>query len=93
MIDATTRSQRVKKWRKPPVCATRAGQLSENNLTSLGGIDLYPNPLDYLARIEILRGHPYEFYRKQGFVNVCGMPDADGFGKSDIYLAERMVRR
>jgi hypothetical protein len=30
------RSQRVKEWRKPPVCATRAGQLSENNCRRSG---------------------------------------------------------
>jgi aminoglycoside 6'-N-acetyltransferase I len=69
------------------------GTDDEDNLTSLGGIDLYPNPLDHLSRIENLRGHPYEFYRKLGFVIVGVMPDANGFGKPDIYMAKRLVRR
>ena len=65
----------------------------EDNMTSLGGIDLYPNPLDHLSRIENLRGHPYEFYQKLGFAIVGVLPDANGFGKHDIYLAKRLVRR
>jgi len=69
------------------------GTNDEDNLTSLGGIDLYPNPLDHLSRIENLRGHPYEFYQKQGFVIVGVMPDSEGFGKPDIFLAKRLVRR
>jgi aminoglycoside 6'-N-acetyltransferase I len=69
------------------------GTDDEDNLTSLGGIDLYPNPLDHLSRIENLRRHPYEFYRRLGFVIVGVMPDANGFGKPDIYLAKRLVRR
>ena len=69
------------------------GTNDEDNLTSLGGIDLYPNPLDHLSRIENLRGHPYEFYQKLGFVIVGVMPDSEGFGKPDIFLAKRLVRR
>ena len=69
------------------------GTDDEDNLTSLGGIDLYPNPLDHLSRIENLRSHPYEFYRKLGFVIIGVMPDANGFGKPDIYLAKRLGGR
>jgi len=68
------------------------GTDDENNLTSLGGVDLYPNPLEHLSKIENLRGHPYEFYQKLGFVIVGVMPDANGFGKPDIYMAKRVKK-
>jgi aminoglycoside 6'-N-acetyltransferase I len=69
------------------------GSDDEDNLTSIGGIDLYPNPLEHLAKIKNLRGHPYEFYQKLGFVIVGVMPDANGFGKPDIFMAKRIVNR
>jgi aminoglycoside 6'-N-acetyltransferase I len=68
------------------------GSDDEDDLTSLSGVDLYPNPLEHLSKIENLRGHPYEFYQKLGFVIVGVMPDANGFGKPDIYLAKRITR-
>ncbi len=66
------------------------GSDDEDAMTSLGGIDLYPNPLEHLARIKNLRGHPYEFYQKLGFVIAGVVPDANGFGKPDIYMAKRV---
>ncbi|MEK7829706.1 MAG: GNAT family N-acetyltransferase [Acidobacteriota bacterium] len=68
------------------------GSDDEDAMTSLGGVDLYPNPLEHLAQIKNLRGHPYEFYQKMGFVIVGVMPDASGFGKPDIYMAKRVAR-
>ena len=50
---------------------------------------LIGNVLEHLARIENLRGHPYEFYQRLGFSIVGAMPDANGFGKPDIYMAKR----
>jgi aminoglycoside 6'-N-acetyltransferase I len=69
------------------------GSDDEDAMTSLGGIDLYPNPLGHLATIKNLRGHPYEFYQKLGFVITGVMPDANGFGKPDIYLAKRVAQK
>ncbi len=69
------------------------GSDDEDNLTSLGGVDLYPNPLEHLAEIKNLRGHPYEFYQKLGFAIAGVMPDANGFGKPDIYLAKRVTNQ
>ena len=40
----------------------------EDNMTTLAGVDLYPNILDHLAQIRNLRRHPYEFYKKLGFL-------------------------
>jgi aminoglycoside 6'-N-acetyltransferase I len=58
--------------------------------TSLSGVDLYPNPLAHLAQIANLRDHPFEFYQKVGFSIVGVMPDANGPGKPDIYMAKRV---
>ena len=68
------------------------GTDDEDDRTSLGGIDLYPDPLQHLERLRNLRGHPFEFYRKCGFVVVGVLPDANGFGKPDIYMAKRVAR-
>ena len=43
------------------------GTDDESGMTSLSGVDLYPNVLEHLANIENLRGHPYEFYQQLGF--------------------------
>ena len=59
------------------------------NMTTLSGVDVYPNVLEHLANIENLRNHPYEFYQKLGFSIIGAMPDANGWGKPDIYLAKR----
>jgi aminoglycoside 6'-N-acetyltransferase I len=66
------------------------GTDDEVDQTTLSGVDVYPNPLEHLARIRNLRGHPYEFYQKVGFVIVGVMPDANGWGKPDIYMAKRV---
>ena len=57
-------------------------------MTTLSGVDLYPNVLEHLLNIENLRSHPYEFYEKLGFSIVGVMPDANGPGKPDIYMAK-----
>jgi aminoglycoside 6'-N-acetyltransferase I len=66
------------------------GTDDENDRTSLGGVDLYLDPLGAAARIQNLRRHPFEFYRKVGFVIVGVLPDANGFGKPDIFMAKRV---
>ena len=67
------------------------GTDDEADMTTLAGADLYPNLLDHLARIRNLRRHPYEFYQKLGFVLAGVMPDANGHGKPDIFLAKRVA--
>jgi aminoglycoside 6'-N-acetyltransferase I len=66
------------------------GTDDENNRTSLGGVNLYPDVLAKLAAIRNLRGHPFEFYRKAGFEIVGALPDANGPGKPDIFMAKRL---
>jgi aminoglycoside 6'-N-acetyltransferase I len=66
------------------------GTDDEDDMTSLAGTDLYPDPLSHLARIENRRGHPFEFYQKVGYALVGVIPDANGWGKPDILMAKRV---
>ncbi|MFW5691992.1 MAG: GNAT family N-acetyltransferase [Chloroflexota bacterium] len=63
----------------------------ETNMTSLGGVDLYPDPLDHIQRIENRRDHPYGFYQRLGYVLAGVIPDANGYGKPDILLVKRLT--
>ena len=67
------------------------GTDDEDNMTTLAGVDLYPNVLEHLAQIRNLRCHPYKFYQKLGFVITGVMPDANGRGKPDIFFAKRVT--
>jgi len=64
-----------------------AGSDDEDGMTSLSGVDLYDDPMKRIASIRNLKRHPYEFYRKVGFVIVGVVPDANGRGRPDILLA------
>ena len=66
------------------------GTDDEDDMTSLSGVDLYPDVWTHIARIRNLRGHPYEFYQKCGFVIVGVVPDANGPGRPDILMAKRV---
>lgn len=69
------------------------GSDDEDDMTSLAGVDLYPDPLWHLARITNFKGHPYDFYQKLGFAIAGVLPDANGPGKPDIFLAKSVARR
>ncbi|MBN1260670.1 MAG: GNAT family N-acetyltransferase [Anaerolineae bacterium] len=66
------------------------GTDDEDSMTTLADKDLYPNVWDHIAAIRNVKGHPFEFYRKQGYVIVGVIPDANGFGKPDIIMAKRV---
>ena len=66
------------------------GSDDENGSTSISGIDVYPDVLKHIAGIRNLKKHPYEFYQKLGYAIVGILPDANGFGKPDIYMAKRV---
>jgi aminoglycoside 6'-N-acetyltransferase I len=66
------------------------GTDDEDNRTSLGGADPYPNLLATLAAIQNRGGHPYEFYLRCGFSLAGILPDANGPGKPDILMAKRV---
>lgn len=66
------------------------GTDDEDERTTLGGVDLFPDVLPKVVRIGNLRRHPYEFYVRLGYVIVGVVPDANGPGKPDIMLAKRV---
>jgi aminoglycoside 6'-N-acetyltransferase I len=76
--------------RQRGACTLWLGSDDETGQTTLSGVDLYPDVCQHIARIRNLKGHPYEFYQKLGFVIVGVLPDANGPGKPDIFLAKRV---
>ena len=69
------------------------GTDDEDSMTSIGGVDLYPDVLGHLAAIQNRKDHPYGFYQRLGFTVVGVLPDANGFGKPDILMAKRIAPR
>jgi aminoglycoside 6'-N-acetyltransferase I len=69
------------------------GSDDEDGMTSLAGVDLYSDVTGHIADIRNLKRHPFEFYRKLGYVIVGVIPDANGLGKPDILLAKRVEGR
>ena len=66
------------------------GTDDEDDMTSLSGVDLYDDLPNHLAQIRNVKGHPYSFYLKCGFVIAGAVPDANGPGKPDILMAKRV---
>jgi aminoglycoside 6'-N-acetyltransferase I len=66
------------------------GSDDEDGMTTLANTDLYENMSEKIANIRNLKGHPYEFYQKCGFSIVGVIPDANGPGKPDIFMAKRI---
>ncbi len=58
--------------------------------TNLFGRDLYPDPMNWAARIEVVTRHPFAFYRKLGYAVVGVLPDVNGPGRPDILMAKRI---
>jgi aminoglycoside 6'-N-acetyltransferase I len=66
------------------------GSDDEDNMTTLANIDLYENTWEKIQNIRNLKGHPFEFYQKLGYVITGVVPDANGRGKPDILMAKRV---
>lgn len=66
------------------------GTDDENGRTSIGGVDLYPDPLSAARDLQDFGGHPFAFYRRLGYAVVGVLPDANGYGKPDILMAKRV---
>ncbi len=58
--------------------------------TSLSGTDLFEDTYNKIQNIKNLKGHPFEFYQKLGYQIVGVIPDANGKGKPDIFMARRI---
>ena len=67
------------------------GSDDEDGLTSLSGCNLFENTFEKMARIQNYKKHPYEFYQKQGYRIVGVLPDVNGIGKPDIWMAKRLA--
>jgi aminoglycoside 6'-N-acetyltransferase I len=67
------------------------GTDDENEQTTVGGVEVFPNLLDRLLAIRNLRGHPFEFYQRLGYELVGMLPHANGFGRPDILMAKRLI--
>ncbi len=69
------------------------GSDDETGLTSLAGVDLYPDPIAHLARLQDRGGHAFVFYTKCGFAITGVTPDANGFGQPDLHMSKRVGQR
>lgn len=69
------------------------GADDEGGFTTLSGVDLYHNLPERLGQMENQRPHPAGFYKELGFHVVGVLPDANGFGRPDIFLAKRVELR
>ena len=47
--------------------------------------------LGKIGGIQNYSGHPYEFYQKCGYQIVGVLPDVNGPGKPDIFMAKRLT--
>lgn len=66
------------------------GTDDEDGMTSLSNVDLYEHTWEKIRDIRNLKGHPFEFYQKLGYVITGIVPDANGRGKPDIYMSKRV---
>ena len=66
------------------------GSDDEDNMTSLSDVNLFEKPWEKIQNIRNLKGHPFEFYQKMGYVITGVVPDANGRGKPDIIMSKRV---
>jgi len=66
------------------------GSDDEDNMTSLSNVDLYDDLWDKVKNIKNLKGHPYEFYQKMGYIITGVVIDANGRGRPDIIMSKRV---
>ncbi len=66
------------------------GTDDDDSMTSISNVDLYEDTWEKIQNIRNLKGHPYEFYQKMGYVITGVVPDANGRGKPDILMSKRV---
>jgi aminoglycoside 6'-N-acetyltransferase I len=72
------------------ICTIYLGADDEFAGTTASGVDLFADIASHIRNIEVTTAHPLAFYRKMGFTVVGLMPDVNGPGKPDIWLAKRI---
>lgn len=68
------------------------GTDDEDGRTTLSNTDLFVDTFKKIEEIRNLKRHPFEFYKKIGYSIVGVIPDANGTGKPDIWMAKRIGR-
>lgn len=68
------------------------GSDDEFGQTSLSDTNLFEDTFRKIEGICNPGGHPYEFYQKCGYKIVGVVPDANGLGKPDIWMAKSLAR-
>jgi aminoglycoside 6'-N-acetyltransferase I len=58
--------------------------------TSLFGQELFPDVAGKIGTLREATGHPFAFYRKCGYEVVGLLPDVNGPGMPDIFMAKRL---
>ena len=66
------------------------GTDDEDSMTSLSDVDLYENTWEKIQNVRNVKGHPFEFYQKMGYVITGVVPNANGIGKPDILMSKRV---
>lgn len=66
------------------------GTDDEYSQTSLSDTDLFEDTCRKIEEVQNFHRHPYEFYEKMGYKIIGVIPDANGFGKPDIFMAKRI---
>lgn len=69
------------------------GSDDETGSTTLGNTDLFDDTFEKIKNIRNLNRHPFEFYQKVGYRIVGVIPDANGIGKPDIWMAKSIAGR
>ena len=69
------------------------GTDDEDGATSLSEGDLFIDTFHKIKNIKNKKNHPYEFYEKNGYQIVGVLPDVNGYGRPDIYMAKRLCEK
>lgn len=68
------------------------GSDDEFSATTLSNTNLFVDTYNKIENIKNIKRHPFEFYQKVGYKIVGVIPDANGIGKPDIWLAKSLFR-